>query len=208
MVVGVTGGVAAGKTAFINILQDFGYKTISVDKLAHYLLAPGSPALDLLVKEFGKAIIAEDGGIDREALREMVLESPGARRRLEELLHPLILKDLQEKLMELGSRGEEIVFVEIPLLFEAGWDRICNLTVAVTAPDEMREARLRSRGRAAEDHKRLGLNQFPQDRKAAMADLVVENRGSLRDLEKEARRILKEARHRLERRASSGGALP
>ncbi len=187
---GVTGGVAAGKSTFVHILQNFGYKTISADRLVHDLLSRPTPLARAIGKEFGPEVMGPEGGVDRSRLGEIVARSPAALRRLEEIVHPAAKEVLAKRLQGLSESGERLVFVEIPLLFEAGWDDLCDVTVAIVADDRERRRRIAARLDSAARHLDLERRQLDQQEKAGLAHHIIENSGSLEEMRQQARDLV------------------
>lgn len=186
MILGVTGGVASGKSTVMRMLEERGAVTFSADDAYRAVLTPGGPLLQELVSEFGREILAADGTLDRARLGSRIFSDSEDRARLNRLVHPAILRllraqiDAAEEDAPLGT----IVAVEVPLLFEtnlAGWfERI----VVVTASESTQIARLKARNElTAMDARNRLDSQWPISKKAERADFVVCNDGSLEDLE-------------------------
>lgn len=195
--VGLTGSVAAGKSAVAEVWAARGVPVVSADVLAREAVAPGTPGLDAVRDAFGDAVLAADGSLDRAALRARVFGDDAARRRLEEILHPRI-RDLRDRWMrDRRSGGDRLVVAEIPLLFETGGEREFDLVVVVDAPPEVRMARLvERRGLSEDEARRIMAAQTDPAEKRRRADLVVYNDGSLEQLRARSLEVLAALRER------------
>jgi dephospho-CoA kinase len=195
--VGLTGGIAAGKSEALRALERLGAATLSTDSVVHELLTTGD-VRDALIERFGDAV-ASDGEIDRGAVAEVVFGDDDQRKWLEGLLWPRVGQRMWEWRTELDERDDppRAAVVEVPLLFEAGIEGAFDATVAVVADEELRAQRAAARGHEGVEG-RAG-RQLSQDEKAARADFVVQNDGSLAALEGTVGRVLDELRARVPR---------
>ncbi|GIK77225.1 MAG: dephospho-CoA kinase [Actinomycetes bacterium] len=182
--IGLTGGIAAGKSEALRILAGLGAETVSTDGLVHELL--GTAAVrDRLVERWGEAV-APGGEVDRAAVAAIVFERPGELRWLESLLHPLVRRRVEEWALGLPA-GTDVAVVEVPLLFEGDMAPVFDATITVVAADEHRLARAAARGHGGLEG-RSG-RQLSQEEKASRATHVVENHGSVEDLERDLERL-------------------
>lgn len=189
--VALTGNVASGKSTVARLWREAGVAVVSADDLARTATEPGSEGLDEVVEAFGEDVLAEDGRLDRAALRDVVFRDDEARRRLEEILHPRIRALRDAWLEERRAEGARLVVSEIPLLFETEMEGEFDLTVLVDAPRGERLRRLvEDRGLEAGEAERIMDAQMDPDEKRRRADLVVENDGTLQDLRTRALVIL------------------
>ena len=188
--VGLTGGIAAGKSEALRALEELGAATISSDAVVHELLATDE-LRDLLVERFGNEV-AHDGQVDRTAVAELVFAEPEAREWLEQELWPRVGERIAAWREQLADRPDppRAGVVEVPLLFEAGMEPGFDATVAIVAGDDLRDERAADRGHAGVES-RTG-RQLSQREKADRADFVVENDGDLVDLERKMSQILDE----------------
>jgi dephospho-CoA kinase len=185
LMIGLTGGIAAGKSEALAALERLGAETISADAVVHELL--GSEELrDLLVARWGDGV-APDGTIDRAAVGERVFEQPEELSWLESQLHPRVGKRLDAWRRALPG-GTSFAVVEVPLLFETGMEQAFDTTIAVVSDEETRKARAGERGHALVEER--SARQLNQEEKAARADHVIRNDGSLEDLERELSGLL------------------
>lgn len=182
--VALTGNVASGKSAVAGIWAKTGVPVVRADDLAREVVAPGTEGHRGVTEEFGRAILLEDGMLDRDRLRALVFRDSEARRRLEEILHPLIGARRDAWVRSHEEDGIPLVIAEIPLLFEADLQDAYDLVVLVVAPREERLRRMVSnRGISEEEAHRIMEAQMPSREKMARADFVLENGDSVEDLE-------------------------
>ncbi len=199
-VVGLTGGIATGKSTFGAALRARGVPVVDADALARTVVEPGSPALAEIVRTFGEGILDAEGALDRKKLGAIVFADPGARRRLEAITHPAIREAMVEETLRLAGLGHDLVFYDAPLLFEVGLDGALDCVVVVWAPRDAQRARVVRRDgiTPAEADARLTA-QLPVDAKAARADFVIDNADE-EDLGQKADRLLADLRRGLGRR--------
>lgn len=179
LVAGLTGNVAAGKSAVAALWKDAGVPVASADEFARRAVEPGSAALARIAGMFGADLVGADGALDRAALRRIVFADPGARRRLEAVVHPVVrtLRDEWTEMQE--AEGAALVVWEVPLLYETGLDAEVDVVVFVDAPADLRRRRLmESRGLAREEAQAVMDAQAPAADKRRRADFVVDNGGS------------------------------
>jgi dephospho-CoA kinase len=177
--IGLTGGIAAGKSEALKAFARLGAATLSSDAVVHELLE--SPELqERLAARWGPEV-APDGAVDRTRIGELVFADPEQLTWLEEQIHPLVRKRTAAWLLSLPEETE-VAVVEVPLLFEAGSHEVFDTTVAVVTGDEVRRERAAARGHALVDEREA--RQLTQLEKAERAEHVVENDGSVEDLER------------------------
>jgi dephospho-CoA kinase len=181
--VGLTGGIAAGKSEALKAFERLGAATLSTDAVVHELLTTGE-VRDMLVERFGDEV-APDGEVDRSAVGEVVFGDPDQRKWLEDLLWPRVGQRVWEWRQEVEAREPPppAAVVEVPLLFEAGMEGGFDTTLAVVAEESVREERAGGRGHTGVASRTS--RQLSQDEKADRADVVIHNDGSLEDLEGE-----------------------
>ncbi|HWV56572.1 MAG TPA: dephospho-CoA kinase [Longimicrobiales bacterium] len=196
--VGLTGNAASGKTTVANSWRALGAYVVDADELARRAVAPGSPALGKIRETFGDDVIAGDGSLDRVAMRRRILEDPGARARLESIVHPEVARLRREEELRAERAGAKVVVHDIPLLFEVGLEDEFDVIVFVDSPRDARVERLMARGLERWEAEALSDAQWPPEVKRAASDLVVDNTGSIAELESRAaetwREILRRAR--------------
>ena len=185
LTIGLTGGIAAGKSEALAAFGRLGAATISSDAVVHELL-DGEPLQGRLIKRWGQEI-APGGRIDRGRVGEIVFSDPEELTWLEAQIHPLVGERIGTWLASLPA-GTGFAVVEVPLLFETEMEGLFDATVAVVASDEVRRARAEARGHALVGER--DARQLAQDEKAARADHVVRNDGSVEDLERRLSALL------------------
>lgn len=192
LVVGLTGNVAAGKSAVAELWRRAGVPVLSADELAREVTAPGTPALARVAELFGPEVIGADGTLDRAAVRRVVFGDEGARRRLEAVVHPGVRRLRDAWTWRRRENGAELVVWEIPLLFETGMHDEVDVVVVVDAPAEVRRRRIvETRGLGDEEAAAVMEAQLPAEGKRRRADFVVDNRGTRAELAKRAAGVLK-----------------
>ena len=183
MQVGLTGGVASGKSTVSALLAELGAVVIDSDLLARQVVEPGSPGLAAVVAEFGEDVLAEDGSLDRAALGAVVFADDGRRKRLEAILHPLI-RERGHALADEASPGTLVVH-DIPLLVESGQADRFEEVVVVDVPVETQVERMvRDRGWTREDAEARVRAQAGREQRLAVATQVIDNSGTREDLRK------------------------
>lgn len=187
--IGLTGGIAAGKSEALKAFGRLGAATLSSDQVVHELLE-GEPLRGRLVERWGAEVEA-DGKVDRAKIGEIVFADPEQLTWLEAQIHPLVQRRTAEWLASLPE-GTEVAVVEVPLLFEVGSDRVFDTTVAVISADELRRERAAARGHALVDEREA--RQLTQMEKAERADHTVENDGTVEDLEEALSALLAKLR--------------
>ena len=183
MRVGLTGGIASGKSTVAELLVGLGAVLIDGDALAREVVARGTPGLAQVVEEFGAELLTADGDLDRPALGRIVFSDEGARRRLEAITHPLIFERYAE--LEAAAPPGALVVHDIPLLAEAGPDRAATFdeVIVVDAPPELQvERMMRDRGWTREDAESRIAAQATREDRLAIATHVIDNTGTLEDL--------------------------
>jgi dephospho-CoA kinase len=195
--VALTGNVGSGKSTVAAAWARAGIPVISADELSRQAVVPGSSAMREIRDAFGDGVLGPDGTLDRARLRALVFADDAARARLEAILHPRIRELRSAWLEERRGEGASLVVSEIPLLYETGAEREFDIVVLVDAPAESRVARLaRGRGLEEAEVRRIMAAQMDPERKRAAADIVIDNDGSIEELEEKAARVLGELRVR------------
>ena len=187
--VGLTGNIAAGKTAVSDFWRSLGAPIIDADVLARRAVEPGSSALAAIEQEFGPKVITH-GTLDRVALRELVFNDPVQRERLEAIVHPEVRRLRAQEEEQLTSRGARIVVHDIPLLYETGMQDEFDVVVVVDAPEHVRIRRIvESRGLNEAEARRMVDAQMPAHEKRRQATYVIDNDGTIDDLHAKAAHV-------------------
>lgn len=171
--IGLTGGVASGKSTVAAMLAELGACVIDTDEIAHELVAPGGPALPAVVEAFGQQMIGADGGLDRRRMRRVVFSDAGQRQRLETILHPLIRAMALERAAECA--GPYVVMV-VPLLFESGFDALVDRAAVVDCPESLQVERLMRRdGISRVEADRILAAQMARSERRSRADDLIDS---------------------------------
>ncbi|MFH1115614.1 MAG: dephospho-CoA kinase [Pseudomonadota bacterium] len=206
LVVGLTGGIASGKSTVSSLLQQMGVPVICADELAHEAVKPGAPALEEIRREFGDETIDEEGNLDRAAMARLVFHDPALRRKLESIIHPRVSEGKNKRLAVFRGQGHDVAVVDVPLLYESGWEKAFDLVVVVYVTRDVQERRLVERDGMSLDeaHARLEA-QMPIDEKRDRADKLVDNTGSLQRTREQVESLLKELRIMAGRKTGNPG---
>jgi len=189
-VVGLTGGIGTGKSTVSAMLRDLGATVIDADEATRAVQAPGSEGLRRLAAEFGDGILTLGGELDRTRLADIAFNDPEARRRLNAIVHPLVREWMAERQQEAVERGDPVVVMDIPLLFEARGAGAFETVLLVYAPEELQLERLvQLRGMTADAARARIAAQMPIEEKRRQATYVIENTGNLDDLRRRVERV-------------------
>ncbi len=203
--VAVTGGAGSGKTTVVRMFKEQGAEVLDADEVAHQVVAVGEPAWEELRRTWGPEFFHEDGSLDRAKVAQRVFSNPEARRRLNEVIHPQVALKIKERLQALEKQGAPLVVVEVPLLFEAGLQRAYDRIVVVFAEPEDQANRLEGRNhRPLEEIAGILKAQWPLKEKQALADYVVDNRGTLSDTRRQVENIWRELKNHLDIKGQKG----
>jgi dephospho-CoA kinase len=186
--VGLTGGIGSGKSTVARLLAERGAVVLDADALARDAVAPGTPGFDAVVARFGSGFVTAEGALDRAALAALVFNDPDERAALEAIIHPIVGLGIAQGLAA-HTGTDDVVVLDSPLLIETGAHHDCDVLVVVTAPDEVRVDRLVARGMDPQDVRARIRAQLPLADKAALADVVVDNAGSLEALTEQVDRL-------------------
>jgi dephospho-CoA kinase len=190
LLVGLTGGIATGKSTVSEIFRALGSVVLDADVLAREVVEPGRPALAAIVREFGREVLRADGTLDRKRLAAIVFAAPERRKTLEAITHPAIRERFLARLAELEARGYEgLVFWDAPVMIETGGHRAMDCLVVVVADAPTQRARAVGRDGDAADVERRIASQMPLQEKAKLADYVVDNSGDRAATEARAREV-------------------
>jgi dephospho-CoA kinase len=198
--VGLTGGIACGKSTVANIFVALGAYLIDFDKLAHEAQEPGKPAWKEIVNYFGKGILNQDDTINRNKLAQIVFTDKKKLEVLNNIVHPLVFNLWQERLNKIKIKEEHaIVLADIPLLFEGKMQNLFDLTILVAISPEEQICRLMARNDLSRDDAQIRLkNQMPIADKIGLADIVIDNSGDFTQAEKKVTEIWQQLKGREE----------
>ncbi len=198
--VGLTGGIATGKSTVASVLEKLGATVVCADEVVHELQAPGSPVLAEIARAFGPEVLDERGALRREALGDLVFRDEAARRRLGEIMHPRVIAEMLRRAEEARAAGVPLVVLDIPLLLEgrragtgSGALIPFDAVVVVYAPEEAQVERQVARNAySREEAERRVRAQMPIEEKRRLADHVIDNSGSPEDTERQVRGLYAE----------------
>ncbi|MEP5566900.1 MAG: dephospho-CoA kinase [Halioglobus sp.] len=181
LVVGITGGIGSGKSAVTQLFENLGVQVVDADIAARVIVEPDRPALTAISDHFGKEILQADGTLDRAALRQKVFSDNSERAWLEQLTHPLIGQEIADQLESVTS--PYAIFAS-PLLLETSQRKLVDVIAVVDVPEETQLARTMARDDNDEAQvKRIMAAQMKREQRLALADIVIDNSGSLEQLE-------------------------
>jgi len=204
LLVGLTGGIATGKSTVSEILRQLGGEIIDADRLARDVVEPEQPAWKQIVAEFGGGVVTAEGALDRKKLGAIVFADPERRKRLEAITHPAIRARFQARLDELAAQGfAGIVVFDAPVMIESGTYKNMDRLVVVVTDDATQAARLQERdGTDEAEGRRKIASQMPLAEKAKLADYVIDNSGDRAATAAEVRRVFAALMADLKARAS------
>ncbi len=181
LLVGLTGGIASGKSVVAARLAEHGAVVVDADAIAREVVKPGTPALAHIAEEFGPGVIAADGTLDRPALGAIVFADPSKLAVLNGITHPAVLELSQRRFAEAGAADPDaIVLYDVPLLSEVRGKAEFDVVVVVSAPEETRIERMVSlRGMSRDEAERRIRSQVSEEERRALADIVIESGGTL-----------------------------
>ncbi|HAC33395.1 MAG TPA: dephospho-CoA kinase [Gammaproteobacteria bacterium] len=178
-VIGLTGGIACGKTTASNFFAEQGIEIIDADIAAREVVAPGEPALTEIATRFGDEVLQPDGSLDRKKMRELVFADADKRKQLEAILHPRIRQRLRKQLQQ--AKGPYVIF-SVPLMFESGLDQLTDRVLVIDVSPEVQRQRLIERdGSSVEQANAIVSAQMPREERNSRADDIVDNSTNLDD---------------------------
>ena len=199
--VGLTGGIGSGKSEVSRRLAARGAVLIDADIAARAVVEPGTPGLSLLVRAFGQDVLGPDGTLNRERLGQIVFADPGLRTKLNEIVHPLVrrwMADEERAAVRAAPPPGPIVVHDIPLLAEGRSKAGFDLVIVVDVPPQTQVERLvHARGMRPEDARARMAAQASREQRLAIADIVIENSGTLADLDQRVTDVWADLEHRL-----------
>ena len=187
-VIGITGGIASGKTNVSNVCKELGYKVIDSDKIARDLSKKGYPLYDAILKEFGPDYLNEDGDLDRKKLAKLVFNNQDIKERMDKITHPLIVEEIKKQIKEID---DELIFVDIPLLFEAKLDYLCDKVICVFLKKKLQVERLMQRDGIDEDYALAKIHsQMDLYMKKELSDYVIDTKGDFLETKKQVLNVI------------------
>lgn len=175
-IIGLTGGIGSGKSTVSSYLREKGYKIIDADEIAAEIVVPGSKLLDLLAESFGRDILQVDGSLNRKALAKVAFSNESQKKKLDSIMLKEIINEILHLLTFYEKSQQNIVFIDAPLLFEAGLDEKCHEAWVVDADDEIRIQRVIKRDSLAREEVIARIkNQMSREEKIRRASFVLDN---------------------------------
>lgn len=193
MNIGLTGGIATGKSTVSSMLVERGAALIDADQVAREVVMPGSPYLADIAHQFGQAVINDDGSLNRGKLAKIIFNDDEARKSLEAILHPPIRETMLSRMQQLeAERSDRLVVVDIPLLFESGLQQYFSQVMLVYVPEAIQLQRLMKRDGLDEAEARARISaQMAIEEKRKLADVIIDNSGSLQATEAQIEQFMK-----------------
>lgn len=184
--IGLTGGIASGKSTVVDMLRQEGACVVDCDILAREVVAPGTVGLQQVVNAFGEHVLREDKSLNRDRLGKLVFGNEVNKERLERILFPLIFSSLQAKMQELARLNCKLVFLDMPLLFEVNYQTQVDEVWVVYVPRDIQLHRLMLRnGYEQKEAEERIHSQWTMDKKIKLASVIIDNQGSLEDTRKQ-----------------------
>lgn len=181
MLLGLTGGIASGKSTVSAILKELGAVIIDADKIAHQSMKYGTRAWEMIVETFGQYIQNDDGSINRRRLAGLVFNDQQKRKELESITHPIIISEIKNIVNSFADN--EVIVIDAPLLFEVGLDELVDCVWVIYTSRDIQLERLKKRDSLTTDEAESRIEaQLPLKEKCQMADFVIDNNGSIREL--------------------------
>ncbi len=192
-VYGLTGGIGAGKSTVANMFQESGIPVVLADDVGREVASKGSDGLAEIVRSFGPDVLDSNGELDRRKLGTLIFNDPDRRRELEAILHPRVRDQSRELFSQLEQAGNQIVVYESALLYETQRHTEMRGVILVTASEEQRIARVRSRDGSEEEAVRQRIKaQMDDEEKRGLADYIIENNGNLQALRREVDSLIEQ----------------
>ncbi|XP_064098003.1 dephospho-CoA kinase-like [Macrobrachium nipponense] len=208
--VGLTGGIATGKSTVSSMMKDMGVPVVDADLIARQIVEPGKRAWKKIREVFGDEVFLDSGEIDRPKLGAIVFSDAEKRRALNKITHPDIYSEIRGQVLKHFLRGEQFVILDLPLLYES--NKVSNYlykTIVVSCDDEMQLERLLERNQYSEKEAIARIEaQMPLERKCQLADIIIENSGSIAETRKQVEgiiKLLRSSNHHIYNRVLYGG---
>ncbi len=205
LIVGLTGGIASGKSTVGQMFRDCGIPVICADELAREAVEPGSSGLKEIRRVFGNGVLNAEGHLDRAAMAKIVFQDPDARKLLESIVHPVVAEIKERTLKRLESLGHEIVVVDVPLLYESSWEKNFDFIVVAYVPKDVQEKRLMRRDNMSREEALTRLRaQMNIEEKKRLADRAIDNTGDPEQTRLQVENLLNHLKILAQRKKTSG----
>ncbi|KII88266.1 hypothetical protein PLICRDRAFT_41427 [Plicaturopsis crispa FD-325 SS-3] len=200
LVVGLTGGIATGKSSVSSLLKARQLPVVDADVIAREVVAPGTPALARIAKHFGPAVLLPDGSLDRKKLGSIIFNDDAQRKKLNSIVHPAVRRAMFTAVLRNWIKGEKICIMDVPLLIEGPLWKMVGKVVVVYCSADIQLQRLMKRDNSSREDASSRLNsQIPISEKVQYADMIIDNSGSPQELEAHVDQVVK----RLEKEVGS-----
>ncbi|MGM0897266.1 MAG: dephospho-CoA kinase [Bacillota bacterium] len=191
MIIGLTGSIASGKSTVSQMLKELGYPVVDADLVARQVVEPGTETLNSIERAFGPEVIRTDGSMDRENVGAIIFNDPASRKKLNDIIHPAIRREMLRQRQAFLDEGYETVIMDIPLLFESKLQHMVDKILVVSVSEQQQLKRLIERnGLTEHDAKARIASQLPMSVKEEGADEVLDNNGSIDDTKRQLMSIL------------------
>ncbi|MHC5267667.1 dephospho-CoA kinase [Enterococcus sp. LJL98] len=198
VVLGVTGGIATGKSTAVGVFSSYGFPVVDGDLIARAIVEPGRPALAAIVQQFGPQILLADGALDRQALGRLIFSQPSQRKRLDHLLEPFLRQAIYQAI-EAAKQTAPLVIADIPLLYEGGYQSMVDQVAVVYLPQTLQIERLMTRDQLTKEEAWQRIeSQMSIEEKKQQADILFDNQGSIDSLKAQITSWLKAQKYLLQ----------
>lgn len=192
-IIGLTGGIASGKSSVADMIRKLGYPVVCADELAHDAIRPGKEAYQNIVRTFGVQILKNDKTIDRDVLGSIVFADKTKRKQLNDIVHPAVMEGIRKTIVKNKEKAQKLIVVDVPLLYEEGIDKQCDEIIVVYAPKKVMSERLRTRNRLDETEIKNRLaSQMSIEEKKKRAQHVIDNAGNLENTRKQVEKLFRQ----------------
>lgn len=189
-VIGITGGIASGKSNVCHVISDMGYPVINCDDISYELSQKEGPLFNVIINRFGEEFLDDDGNLDRKKLGKLIFNNSSAKIVLNQITHPIIKDEL---ISRIKNCPDGLVFIEVPLLYEAKIEDLCDKVICVFLPKKNQVERLMQREGIDEDYALVKIHsQMDLYMKKALADFVIDSRGSFNETKEQVLKIIEQ----------------
>ena len=191
-IIGITGGIACGKSTVSNELRKYGARIINADKMAHWQMSPGGEIYNSYINHFGRDILDEEGLIDRRRVANIVFNDKDELNWINDMAHPILLKHVREQLVINQNEGVTLTVLDVPLLFESGWNKECDETWVVYLKPIRQIKRLMERNNLTQEEATSRINaQLSNRERRLLADKIIDNNGYKSSTRGQVRSLIK-----------------